>query len=122
MQLLLEASNRPARGPEAAADACAAALLDALPSVMWFIRQQMRSRRTKGMSVPQFRTLVLLKRYPSASVSAVSENLGSSLPTASRIVAGLVNKGLVTRKSRKDDRRHVSLELTARGRAALDAG
>jgi DNA-binding MarR family transcriptional regulator len=115
MQLLLDASNRPTT-----ADGCAATLLDALPGVMWFVRQNMRSRRSQGLSVPQFRVLVLLHRFPEASLSAVSEHLGSTLPTASRIVGGLVGKGLVGRRSCSEDRRQVALQLTEKGQSVLD--
>src|SRR4051795_4173080 len=107
MQLLLDASKT-----LSSAEGCAANLLDALPSVMWFVRQNMRSRRSQGLSVPQFRVLVLLHRFPETSLSVVSEHLGSTLPTASRIVGGLVGKGLVARRSCSEDRRQVALQLT----------
>lgn len=94
-------------------------MLDGLPQVMWFIRRQMRRHRAHGLSVPQFRTLVLLDRCPAASVSLVAENLGASLPTASRLISGLVAKGLVVRQDCPGDRRQVSLGLTPRGRLAL---
>jgi DNA-binding MarR family transcriptional regulator len=90
-----------------------------MPQVMWFIRRQMRRHRTHRLSVPQFRTLVLLDRYPSASLSAVADHLGSSLPTASRMVAGLVGKGLVVRGACAKDQRQVSLGLSESGRSAL---
>jgi DNA-binding MarR family transcriptional regulator len=95
-------------------------MLDGMPQVMWFIRRQMRAHRTRGLSVPQFRTLCLLDRYPTASLSAVAENLGSTMPTASRMVSGLVTKGFVTRKTHPTDRRQASLVLTAKGRTALN--
>ena len=95
-------------------------MLDGMPQVMWFIRRQMRQHRTRGMSVPQFRTLVMLDRYPTASLSAVAENLGASLPTASRMVSGLVSKGFVARKAHPTDRRQASLVMTAKGRSALN--
>ena len=88
---------------------------------MRFVHRQMRSRRAKGLSVPQFRTLVQLRRNPSASLSGISENLGSSLPTTSRIVSGLVTKGLITRRASATDRRQISLHLTSRGQAVIDA-
>src|SRR3954468_630063 len=91
--------------------ACAKSMLEAMPQVMWFIRRQMRQHRTRGMSVPQFRTLVMLDRYPTASLSAVAENLGATLPTASRMVSGLVTKGLVARRPHPTDRRQASLVL-----------
>jgi DNA-binding MarR family transcriptional regulator len=96
-------------------------MLDGMPQVMWFIRRHMRRHRTRGLSVPQFRTLVLLDRYPNASLSLVAENLGSALPTASRLVAGLVRKGLVRRAECATDRRRVSLVLTPKGRSAFEA-
>lgn len=119
MQLLREASNLGASA-SSAPDVCARAMLDGMPQVMWFIRRQMRAHRTRGLSVPQFRTLCLLDRYPTASLSAVAENLGSTMPTASRMVSGLVTKGFVTRKTHPTDRRQASLVLTAKGRTALN--
>jgi DNA-binding MarR family transcriptional regulator len=101
---------------------CAKEMLDAMPQVMWFIRRHMRQHRTRGMSIPQFRTLVLLDAQPTASLSHVAENLGSSLPTASRIVSGLVSKGLVVRQTCATDRRQCELQLTGTGRAVLSAG
>ncbi len=86
--------------------------------VLWFIRRQMRGHR-EGLSLPQFRALVRVDRSPSASLSSVAEHLGASLPTASRIVGGLVDKGLMIRQSSRDDRRQISLALTDRGRSML---
>jgi len=96
-------------------------MLDGMPQVMWFIRRHMRQNRARGLSVPAFRTLVLLDRYPSASLSCVAEHLGASLPNASRIVTGLVGKGLVRRAASRADRRQVSLVLTPKGRAAFES-
>src|SRR5437762_10959092 len=109
MQLLL-----PATKSAPTTQACAATLLEALPSVRWFIRRNMRRQRAKGLSVPQFRNLVLLRQYPAATLSLVAEHLGSTLPTASRIVTGLVGRSLIARKACRDDRRQIRLELTAK--------
>lgn len=98
---------------------CADAILDSLPSVMWFIRRNMRRHRSAGLSVPQFRTLGLLHRFPCLPLSAVAENLGSTLPTASRIISGLVQKGLVDRHDSSGDRRKLSLTLTLKGKTTL---
>jgi len=96
-------------------------MLDGMPQVMWFIRRYMRQNRTRGLSVPAFRTLVLLDRYPQANLSLVADHLGASLPTASRMVAGLVRKGMVQRADSEADRRQVILKLTAKGRSAFAA-
>lgn len=108
------------RGATNSASGCARELLDALPPVTWFIRRVMRSYR-KGLSLPQFRALVLIDREPAVSLSIVADHLGVSLSAASRIVAGLVRKGLLSREGCQEDRRVCQLSLTSRGRAVLEA-
>src|ERR1700722_18906154 len=117
MQLLSLASN-----PPATAKVCAQELLDSLPPVMRFVRKLMRSHRSKGLSVPQFRALCLFRTVPDANLSAVADFLGASLPTTSRIVSGLVTKGFVHRhrSDQSKDRRCVKLSLTPKGRAAME--
>jgi DNA-binding MarR family transcriptional regulator len=114
MQRLSEATKR------SSAQRCAADVLETAPLVHWFIRTQMRVYR-RGLSLPQFRCLMKIGRQPSASLSVVAEHLGASLPTASRIVAGLVDKRLLARQNAVRDRRQVSLVLTPRGQAMLSA-
>jgi DNA-binding MarR family transcriptional regulator len=80
----------------------------------------MRPHR-KGLSLPQFRALVLVDRQPEASLSEIAEQCTASLPTTSRLIAGLVAKGLVTRKGCSDDRRQLELAITRHGRGVLDA-
>jgi DNA-binding MarR family transcriptional regulator len=101
------------------ASECAHELLDALPPVTWFIRRTMRSYR-KGLSLPQFRALVLIDREPSVNLSVVADHLGVSLSAASRIVGRLVQKGLLAREGCEEDRRVWHLSLTARGRSVLE--
>jgi MarR family multiple antibiotic resistance transcriptional regulator len=113
MQLLRETTN-------ASVEDCAAALLEGLPPVMWFIRRHMRQHRG-ALSVPQFRALVKVERQPSISVSAVAEHLAASLPTTSRMMTGLVEKGFLRRIECPTDRRQVSLAITARGQRVLSA-
>jgi DNA-binding MarR family transcriptional regulator len=98
---------------------CAREVLDATPPIIWFLRRQMRTHRG-GLSLAQFRSLIRVSRHPNTSLSNVAEHLGASLPTASRIMAGLVDKGLLLRHGCRWDRRQVSLELTPRGRDVLE--
>ena len=84
---------------------------------MNFVRRHMRSRRAKNLSVPQFRTLVRVET--GASLSDVACFLGTSLPTASRLVSGLVTKGYLSRVVSAEDRRVFKLSLTGRGQTAL---
>lgn len=84
---------------------------------MWFMRIHMRSGRGKGLSVSQFRTLVRAERK--GTLSDVASCLGTTLPTASRIVSGLVSKGYLRRAESPDDRRCCHLSLTPQGQRVL---
>ena len=94
---------------------CAALLMDVVPPVMGRIRREMRSHRAPGISVPQLRTLIFLYRNEGASMSVVAEHIGLGLPSISKIVDALVERKLVIRKTHPDDRRRVSLRLSAHG-------
>jgi DNA-binding MarR family transcriptional regulator len=103
-----------------AVESCAREVLEAVPVVMRFIRDQVRQRRAAGLSLPQFRTLIFLDRIQDSSLSAVAGHLGLSLPAMSRLVNGLVACGLVRRQTVSTNRRQIALTLTARGQAALE--
>ncbi len=92
-------------------------LLGVMPLVMRAVRAEMRSHRTLGLSVPQFRALAFTHRHPGASLSAGAEHIGVTLPTMSRLVDGLVKRKLVVRRSHPGDRRRITLDLTAQGQA-----
>jgi DNA-binding MarR family transcriptional regulator len=114
MQLLQDASIAGATLAD-----CARELLDVIPAVIRPIRQQMRSHRTHGLSVPQFRALCFVERYDGSSLSEVAEHLDLSLPAVSRMVNGLVERGFMQRRASSDDRRHVSLSVSSRGHAVM---
>src|SRR5208283_1728662 len=99
---------------------CAREILETVPLVMRFIRGQVRPRRTAGLSLPRFRTLVFLGRVNNSSLSAVAEHLGLSLPAMSRLINGLVNDRLVERQLVSTNRRQIALTLTVRGQATLE--
>jgi len=106
----------PATNKNGSAGGCAKGLLAVVPSVMRFIRHQMRRHRQMELSVPQFRTLVFLNCSRETTLSAMADHLGLSRPAASRLVDLLVKRGLIDRHIPPDDRRKVSLSLTGRGK------
>ena len=125
MQLLqgenkLKLGKPPAQTP-AACDDAADAVLNVAPPVVRAIRKMMREHRLPELSVPQFRTLSLLSFSVDASLSAVADYIGSSMPAASRMIDCMVAKNLIVRKQCCHDRRQVSLEVTALGREAFMA-
>jgi DNA-binding MarR family transcriptional regulator len=100
---------------------CARDLLDVVPLAMRAIRQEMRSRRTRALSVPQFRALVYLQIHQGSTLSALTEHLGRAPATVSKMTEGMVAAGLVARHVLPADRRKLNLALTAAGRSLLTA-
>jgi len=93
----------------------ASLIMDVVPVIMNYIRTEMRSRRTPGLTIPQFRTLIFLYRHEDASLSQVAEHVGLKLPTMSKTVDALVDRKLVIRRDDTGDRRKVILKLSAAG-------
>lgn len=106
--------------PDTTPDQVAAAILETIPRSMRAIREQMRSGRAAGMSVPQFRLLRYVRRNPGTSLSPVADHLGTTVPATSQMVERLVRADLVTRAQNPNERRQVELRLTDPGAAALE--
>ena len=100
-------------------DACAREVLDVVPSVMRFIRTEMRSHRALDLSVPQFRSLVFIERTAGTSLNGVAVHLGLTPPSVSKLIDGLSNRGMVKRREAPGDRRRLTIEITAEGGQAL---
>lgn len=75
-----------------------------------------------GLTFSQMKVLVELEAADedARTVTALSEELGISPPSASRAADGLVRKKLATRVEDPDDRRVRRLALTAKGRDLAD--
>jgi DNA-binding MarR family transcriptional regulator len=116
MKLLEKESNM-----SISTDECTREILEVVPLIMRTIRAEMRSQRTPDLSVPQFRTLGFLSRHAGASLSDVAEHIGLTLPSMSKLIDGLVKRELVSRETFPQDRRCVTLELTAQGQATWQA-
>lgn len=113
MQALSEAIN------SVSVSDCAREVLEVIPAVIRPIRRTMRSHRGAGLSVPQFRALCFVERYDGASLSQVADHLDLSLPTVSRMINGLVERGYLQRRSSESDRRNMCLSVRAPGRAVM---
>ena len=103
----------------ASPEACAREVLEVIPQVMRVLRTEMRLNRAADLTVPQFRTLKFLDREPGSSLSAVAEHVGLALPSMSTLVEGLVARKLILRNTAPDDRRRVTLHLTAIGQSLV---
>jgi len=94
-------------------------VMETVSAVTRAIRREMRKHLPLEMSMQQFRTLGVVQRHPSASLSVVAGHLGVTTAPASKLVDALVKRGLVTRTDSPQDRRMVVLEVTDVGRRAL---
>ncbi|MGH9092499.1 MAG: MarR family winged helix-turn-helix transcriptional regulator [Acidimicrobiales bacterium] len=84
----------------------------------WMAKQVELALDGVGLSLPQYRLLLLLDAGPTVS-SALADRLAVRPPSVTAVVDGLVARGLVARAHREDDRRRVSHDLTAEGRRLL---
>jgi DNA-binding MarR family transcriptional regulator len=96
---------------------CAADLLEVVPLIMRAMRAEVRSRRVPELSMPQFRALAFIGRNEGSALSDAAAFLGLGLPSASKLVDGLVEARLVTRETAPGDRRRVQLGLSPAGHA-----
>jgi DNA-binding MarR family transcriptional regulator len=90
----------------------ASKLVEVIPLVM-------RANRSLDLSVPQYRALGFVVRHPSVSLSQVAEHQGLTLGAASRLVDGLITRGLVERRVSTEDRRFVTLHVLPDGESTL---
>jgi len=96
-------------------------LLEVVPIIMQDIRSEMRRRRTLDLTVPQFRVLAFVNRNEGSSLWEVASHVGLTPPSTSRLVDGLISRGLMARNDHPADRRRVRLTVTDHGMTILEA-
>src|SRR5919198_4144138 len=97
----------------AGAERTARLLASVLPRLNRAMRGQVRP--AAGLSMPQFIALRHLRHGPQ-SAGKLAEKFGVSRPTITRMVDGLIKKGLVERHVDPLDRRVAIISLTSSGR------
>lgn len=122
--------RRGAASPDAVVaspDAVAASPDEFLAAFDSFVQAVRRARgapahdRDRGLTLSQYGLLQPLATSEEARVRELAEQAGIAAPTATRILDALVRRGIVERRRSKDDRRGVSVTLTAQGREVLCA-
>jgi DNA-binding MarR family transcriptional regulator len=101
-------------------EALAREMLEVVPFAMRHIREEMRRHRGSDLTIPQFRTLLFLQRNPGTALIHLADHLGLTPPTVSKMIDGLVVRGLIERPGSTIDRRRVELRLTVRGNTHID--
>lgn len=70
-----------------------------------------------GLSIPEWRVLAVLARYPGLSAAEVADRTRMDAVAVSRAVARLVTAGRLRRATCRDDRRRSVLTMSAAGAA-----
>ncbi|MGH1415139.1 MAG: homoprotocatechuate degradation operon regulator HpaR [Pelagimonas sp.] len=74
----------------------------------------------EGITEQQWRVLRVLAENGSMDATEISEQACLLLPSLTRIVRAMTEKGLVTREQDKDDRRRQNLAITVAGQEIID--
>ena len=95
-------------------------ILDSLRSIVRELRLASREAEQRvGVHGAQLHALRQLSDRPATSLTELAERTHTDISSVSVVVSRLVEQGLVARRSSDDDRRRLSLGLTARGRAII---
>lgn len=94
---------------------CARLLIETLPITMRALSQDARAMPGGHGTMPQYRILGFLHHHGSVSMGKLAEWHSVTLPTMTKIIGGLVDRGLVERWPDERDRRVVVLRLTDEG-------
>ncbi|HUO38366.1 MAG TPA: MarR family transcriptional regulator [Mycobacterium sp.] len=73
----------------------------------------------ESITIPQFRTLVILSREGPVNLATLAGLLGVAPSTTGRMVDRLVSAGLIDRHPHPHSRRELMAELTTRGRKVV---
>lgn len=73
-----------------------------------------------GLSIPQWRVMAVLGRFPDLSATEVAGKTAMDKVTVSRAVNGLLDDGRLQRSTDSDDRRRSVLRLSPQGREVYD--
>jgi len=95
--------------------------MDTFHTMMRTIGPEARKHSSSDLSMQQFRAMKTIEHHEGASLSLVSEHLGSTLSATSKLVEGLVERGYVRRKTSQDDRRRLILALSEAGTQVMES-
>ena len=107
-------------GPSALPDSVIDAVLTA-SRVLVAVAARSLADVAEEVTLTQYRTLVVLASRGPQNLAGLAEAVGVTPATATRMCDRLVRKGLIRRRTERDDRRHLRVMLTEKGRTLVDA-
>jgi len=106
-------------GPSASPDSVIDAVLTA-SRVLVAVAARSLADVAEEVTLTQYRTLVVLASRGPQNLAGLAEAVGVTPATATRMCDRLVRKDLIRRRTERDDRRHLRVMLTEKGRALVD--
>ena len=94
-------------------------ILEIIPLVMRAMGSELRRKATAGFRVSHYRVLGLLCQRP-RTLTELATCQAVALPTMSRTVSALVDRGWIERTEDPEDRRRVQLRVTDEGWAVYE--
>lgn len=101
------------------AEEAASRLLRLAPRVVQAARHYVRAQNLGGITLPQLRALAYVLRQPESTLGELAEHLAITAPSASVLVDRLVKQGLLEARIPPENRRRVSLAVTAAGETVV---
>lgn len=120
-QVVLQPAAGSLNCAETSAESLALGFVTLIPQMMGVLRRHLRAGAQLELRPGQFRMLLLLQMFGPASLSDVADQLGLTLPSASKLAEELGKLGFIARRTDTADRRRIVLSLVPSGRSALDA-
>ncbi len=107
-------------GPSTSPDSVIDAVLSA-SRVLVAVAARSLADVAEEVTLTQYRTLVVLASRGPQNLAGLAEAVGVTPATTTRMCDRLVRKDLIRRRTERDDRRHLRVMLTEKGRALVDA-
>jgi DNA-binding MarR family transcriptional regulator len=93
-------------------------ILQVIPAVMRVLASDIR-QEPGGLAPAHFRLMVMLAKRP-RSLTELAESQAVSMATMSNSISVLVERGWVARRQDPHDRRRLAIEITEKGKGALE--
>lgn len=112
-----QTKTKPSTGLPRTARSLPIALMRAREKVMAPIREMLAD---SGITEQQWRILRVLSEHGEQEASKLAERASLLLPSQTRIVQSMLEKGYVTRTPSETDRRRQTIGITPKGQAIID--
>ena len=113
---MIDSGSVPSETPDSVVDAVLSA-----SRVLVAVAARSLADVAEEVTLTQYRTLIVLASRGPQNLAGLADAVGVTPATATRMCDRLVRKGLIRRRTERDDRRQLRVALTVKGRSLVDA-